>query len=113
MPSGVTAQCSPVGLLMAVLHLSLGSVGTIQVSVLWRLSRARDRRHSFASHLTMRGVPLKAIQELLGHTTIEMTMRYSHLSPEVRRDAVTLLDDGCRGAATASRSCSTVRSVGS
>ncbi len=49
-------------------------------------------RHSFASHLTMRGVPIKAIQELLGHSTIEMTMRYAHLSPDVRRDTVRLLD---------------------
>lgn len=49
-------------------------------------------RHTFASHLTMRGVPLKAIQELLGHSTIEMTMRYAHLSPEVGRGAVMLLD---------------------
>lgn len=49
-------------------------------------------RHSFASHLVMRGVTLKAIQELLGHESIEMTMRYSHLSPDVKRDAVALLD---------------------
>ena len=49
-------------------------------------------RHTFASHLAMRGVPMKAIQELLGHTTLEMTMRYAHLSPDVRRDAVSLLD---------------------
>jgi len=49
-------------------------------------------RHSFASHLAMRGVPLKAIQELLGHATIEMTMRYAHLAPAVHRDAVAQLD---------------------
>jgi integrase len=49
-------------------------------------------RHSFASHLAMRGAPLKAIQELLGHATIQMTMRYSHLAPEVAREAVRLLD---------------------
>jgi site-specific recombinase XerD len=40
----------------------------------------------------MRGVPLKAVQELLGHSTMDMTMRYAHLSPDVRRDSVRLLD---------------------
>ena len=49
-------------------------------------------RHTFASHLVMKGVPLKAVQELMGHATIEMTLRYSHLSPEVGRGAVQLLD---------------------
>lgn len=49
-------------------------------------------RHTFASHLVMCGVALKAVQDLLGHSTILMTMRYAHLSPEVMRDAVQRLD---------------------
>ena len=40
----------------------------------------------------MRGVPLKSVQELMGHASIEMTMRYAHLSPHVNRSAVDLLD---------------------
>ena len=46
----------------------------------------------------MRGVPLKAVQELLGHATIDMTMRYSHLSPDLRRDAVKALERDPAGA---------------
>ncbi|WP_342377333.1 site-specific integrase [Myxococcus stipitatus] len=51
-----------------------------------------DLRHTYGSHLAMRGVPLKVIQELMGHATIEMTMRYAHLSPETRENAVQQLD---------------------
>jgi len=40
----------------------------------------------------MRGVSLMAVQELLGHESIEMTLRYSHLTPDVKREAVRLLD---------------------
>ena len=35
---------------------------------------------------------MKVVQELLGHATMEMTNRYSHLSPDVPRQAVKLLD---------------------
>ena len=41
----------------------------------------------------MRGAPLKAVQDLLGHATIQMTLRYAHLALEVARDAVRLLDE--------------------
>ena len=51
-----------------------------------------DLRHTYGSHLAMRGVPLKVIQELMGHATIEMTERYAHLSPDTRREAVGVLD---------------------
>jgi hypothetical protein len=40
----------------------------------------------------MRGAPLKAVQDLLGHATITLTMLYAHLAPEVAREAVQLLD---------------------
>jgi len=49
-------------------------------------------RHTFASHLVMRGRSLKEVQELLGHADYAMTMRYSHLAPSVKRDAVATLD---------------------
>ena len=47
-----------------------------------------DLRHTYGSHLAMRGVPLKVIQELMGHATVAMTTRYAHLSPEARESAV-------------------------
>jgi len=49
-------------------------------------------RHSFASQLVSAGRSLKEVQELLGHTSIQVTMRYAHLAPERMRDAVEVLD---------------------
>jgi integrase len=48
-------------------------------------------RHTFASHLVMRGVHLKAVQQLMRHASIVSTMRYAHLAPQTTRDAVELL----------------------
>lgn len=49
-------------------------------------------RHTFASHLVMQGAPLASVQKLMGHTTIQMTMRYAHLAPGHLRDVMSLLE---------------------
>ena len=54
--------------------------------------RFHDLRHTFASYLTMGGENPRTVQILLGHKDLRMTMRYSHLSPEHLREAVSILD---------------------
>jgi integrase len=50
-------------------------------------------RHTFCSHLAMKGAPVKAIQELAGHASLTTTLRYMHLSPAARTSAIALLND--------------------
>ncbi len=54
-------------------------------------------RHTFGSHLAMRGASPKAIQELMRHADLTMTQRYTHLSPAARESAVRLLDQPIEG----------------
>jgi integrase len=49
-------------------------------------------RHTFCSHLAMRGAPARAVQELAGHSQLSMTQRYMHLSPAALDAAIQLLD---------------------
>ena len=48
-------------------------------------------RHTFGSRLAIRGVPIKTIQELMGHRDIKMTMRYAHLAENVKIEGVNVL----------------------
>lgn len=45
-------------------------------------------RHTFASHLAQRGVALYTISKMLGHSSMEMTMRYAHLAPDTYDEAI-------------------------
>jgi integrase len=70
--------------------------------VQYRMKRAARRaqvpegvhllRHTFCSHLAMRGAPARAVQELAGHSELGMTQRYMHLSPAALDAAIQLLD---------------------
>ena len=50
--------------------------------------RWHDLRHSAASYLAMSGVSLLSIAEILGHKTLQMVKRYSHLSQDHLRDEI-------------------------
>lgn len=49
-------------------------------------------RHTFCSHLAMRGAPARAIQELAGHSDLKTTQRYMHLTPAALEGAIRLLE---------------------
>jgi integrase len=75
---------------------AIGSIKTSFNSAVRRAGiedfRFHDLRHTFASHMVMRGATIKEVQEILGHKNISMTMRYAHLSQEHKEKAVNLLN---------------------
>lgn len=72
----------------------------VKIDHLWRKAvkacnlgnfRFHDLRHTFASDLTMAGAGQKAVSELLGHSTLQMTQIYVHLSPGFRQEEMAKL----------------------
>jgi integrase len=56
-------------------------------------TRIHDLRHTFATLLIERGVPIKVVSELLGHSSITITLAiYGHVTPRMRDTALTELN---------------------
>jgi len=74
----------------------LNNVNKSWASILQRASiinfRWHDMRHDFASKLVMRSVPLNTVRELCGHADLNTTLRYAHLAPDHKADAIALID---------------------
>jgi putative transposase len=57
-----------------------------------RISTGQDLCHHFASRHVQKGIPLKMVRDLLGHSSVTMSSRFAHPAPDQRREAVAKLD---------------------
>jgi site-specific recombinase XerD len=55
--------------------------------------RFHDQRHSAATLLLVKGVAERVVMEILGHSQLSQTMRYSHVIPQLQHEAARKLDE--------------------
>ena len=55
--------------------------------------RFHDLRHTFASRLVQKGIPLYEVMHLTGHKSFDMVQRYAHLGPDFQERAIMALND--------------------
>ncbi|WP_196140631.1 site-specific integrase [Aliikangiella sp. G2MR2-5] len=90
-------QCSKKAILVFPSHSGekLNNVKKAWKSILKKAEienfRWHDMRHDFASKLVMKGVPLNTVRELCGHADLNTTLRYAHLAPDHKAEAIALL----------------------
>jgi integrase len=59
--------------------------------------RWHDLRHSCASLLLAQHVPPRVVMDVLGHSQVSQTMRYSHVIPELRAEAAASMEEVLTG----------------
>jgi len=73
-------------------HVLAGSFRRIREAAGIDRLRFHDLRHSAATLLLAQGVPQRVVMEQLGHTTLAMTQRYTHVVPQLMKDAAAAMD---------------------